>query len=430
MKTTVHPAKRPLRGHLVVPGDKSISHRALLFGALADGESTVSGALRSGDCRSTLACLRALGVRVDETDAGDLVVHGVGLRGLSAPSGPVDCGRSGTTMRLLAGILAGQSFPTKMTGDEQLLRRPMRRIVDPLRAMGADIEAVDGRAPLRIRPAALRGVEHTLDVASAQVKSAALLAGLYADGPTVVRQCGRARDHTERLLAAIGATVRTDALVVTIEPPASLYPFALRVPGDISSAAFPLVAALLVPGSEIILREVGLNPTRTGLLDVLRRMDARIDIENRRLEGGEPVGDLTVRASRLTATTIGGECIVRMIDELPILAVAAAFAHGTTLVHDARELRVKETDRIETIVSELTALGARIESQPDGFVIHGPTPLSGGAVDSHRDHRLAMALTVAGFAADGDVELRRAEYAADSYPGFFDDLRSLEAGDD
>jgi len=425
MKTTVRPALGPLRGTIEVPGDKSISHRALLFGSLADGESRIGGLLRSGDCLATRACLGALGVNIEDASDKSVIIHGVGLYGLAAPTEPIDCGRSGTAMRLLAGILAGQDFPSTLTGDDQLLRRPMLRIVEPLREMGGKIEATDGHAPLRIVGTRLRGISHDLAIASAQVKSALLLAGLYADRRTTIRQGGPARDHTEKMLAAMGANIEVDDLTVTVDPPQSLSPFTIHVPGDISSAAFPIVAALLVPGSEITLTHMGLNPTRTGLLDVLEVMGARIRVDNRRIENGEPVGDVTVRSSRLKATTISGSTVVRMIDEFPILAVAASFAHGKTVVHDAKELRVKETDRISTIVSELRALGAKIEEHPDGFAIDGPTPLRGGIVDSHRDHRLAMALTVAGLAAEGDVIVNRAEYAADSYPGFLDQLHSL-----
>jgi len=427
MKTIVRPTHGPLRGTLSVPGDKSISHRALLFGALANGRSRISGLLSSGDCRTTRACLERFGVEIEDGADDSVIIHGVGLRGLTSPADAIDCGRSGTTMRLLAGILAGQNFSSTLTGDDQLLRRPMLRIVKPLQAMGGEIESADGRAPLRIVGTQLRGIAHTLSVASAQVKSALLLAGLYADGPTTICQCGPARDHTERMLEAMGASIQVDGLTVAIDPSQSLSPLSISIPGDISSAAFPIVAALLVPGSEITLTRVGLNPTRTGLLDVLETMGARIQIDNRCIESGEPVGDFTVRASRLTSTTIDGNAVVRMIDEFPILAVAASFAHGTTIVRGAAELRVKETDRIATILAELRTLGARIDEHPDGFEVHGPTALQGGIVDSHRDHRLAMALTVAGLAAKGNVTVDQAEYAADSYPRFLEQLYSLEA---
>jgi 3-phosphoshikimate 1-carboxyvinyltransferase len=426
VRLTIHPGA-PLRGRIRVPGDKSISHRALLLGALADGTGQVSDFLPSGDCLATLVCLRALGVDVEVHDSTTLTVHGRGLHGLRVPSAPLNCVRSGTTMRLLAGILVGQPFAGVLTGDEQLLRRPMRRIVEPLRRMGAEIEATDGHAPLTIRGRRLRGCDHTLPVASAQVKSALLLAGLYADGPTTVRQPGPARDHTERMLAAMGATIEVTGLTVTLAPSSSLSPLPLSIPGDISSAAFPLVAAALVPGSEVTIQGVGVNPTRTGLLDVLRAMGAEIALDNEREQGNEPVADVTVRASDLHGVEIGGDTVVRMIDEFPVLAVAATQARGTTLVRDAAELRVKETDRIATVVTELHALGARIEPLPDGFMVEGPTSLHGAAVHSHGDHRLAMALSVAGLIAEGEVVIENAECVADSFPGFTELMRRMGA---
>jgi len=407
-----------------VPGDKSISHRALLLGALADGASQISGFLPCGDCLATLACIRALGVEVTPQPT-NLIVHGRGLHGLRAPAAPLNCVRSGTTMRLLAGILAGQPFASTLTGDPQLLRRPMRRIAEPLRRMGAEIETTDGHAPLIIHGRHLHGCDHTLPVASAQVKSALLLAGLYADGPTTVRQPGPARDHTERMLTAMGAAIETAGLTVTLYPSSPLSPLSLSIPGDISSAALPLVAAALVPGSEVTIEGVGVNPTRTGLLDVLRAMGANIVIGNEREHRNEPVADVTVRASDLVGVEIGGDTVVRMIDEFPILAVAATQAHGTTIVRDAAELRVKETDRIATVVTELRALGARIEPLSDGFTVKGPTPLHGALVDSHGDHRLAMALAVAGLVAKGEVVIENAECIADSFPGFVELMRDL-----
>jgi 3-phosphoshikimate 1-carboxyvinyltransferase len=422
----VHPGGS-LRGRGRVPGDKSISHRALLLGALADGASHISGFLPSRDCLATLACLRALGVHVEAHDETTLTVGGRGLRGLQAPGALLNCVRSGTTMRLLAGILAGQSFDCTLTGDPQLLRRPMRRITEPLRRMGAGIEATDGHAPLAVHGRRLHGCDHTLAVASAQVKSALLLAGLYADGPTTVRQLGPARDHTERLLAAMGAAIQVSGLNVTLDPSPTLSPLALHIPGDLSSAAFPLVAAALLPGSEVTIERVGVNPTRTGLLDVLRAMGAGVTVEDEREQGGEPVADVTMRASDLAGAEVSGHTVVRMIDEFPVLAVAATQAHGTTVVRDAAELRVKETDRIATAVAELRVLGARVEPRPDGFVVEGPTPLRGGVVDSHGDHRLAMALAVAGLVAQGEVTIENAECVPDSFPGFVEFMRSLGA---
>ncbi|HIP95584.1 MAG TPA: 3-phosphoshikimate 1-carboxyvinyltransferase [Anaerolineae bacterium] len=448
MNLTVHPGG-PLRGCVRVPGDKSISHRALLLGALADGDSHVANFLPSGDCLATLACVRALGVEVTPSPSTLLragpgpspyegiafVVHGRGLHGLRPPAAPLDCARSGTTMRLLAGILAGQPFPSTLTGDRQLLRRPMRRIAEPLRRLGAEIETAGGHAPLTVRGQRLHGHEHTLAVASAQVKSALLLAGLYADGPTTVHQPGPARDHTERMLAAMGAEIRVSGLTVTLTPPTpsgrggpgSLAPLSLSIPGDISSAAFPLVAAALVPGSEVTVEGVGVNPTRTGLLDVLRAMGADVMLHHEREQGSEPVADVTVRASDLRGVEVGGDTVVRMIDEFPVLAVAATQAHGPTVVRDAAELRVKETDRIAAIVAGLRALGARIEPLPDGFIVEGPTPLRGGLVDSHGDHRLAMALAVAGLIAAGEVVIKNAGCIGDSFPGFVELMQGIGA---
>lgn len=435
----------PLRGQACVPGDKSISHRALMLGALADGVSQVKGFLPGGDCLATLGCMRALGVEIEMRSDGfsrsdahprattkvvtmHLTIHGRGLRGLCAPSAPLDCVRSGTTMRLLAGILAGQDFDSTLSGDPQLLARPMRRVVEPLRAMGADISDTGGHGPLVIHGKRLRGGEHTLAVASAQVKSALLLAGLFADTPVYVRQPGPSRDHTERMLSAMGVDIAATDLDVMLTPPAGpLAPLTLTVPGDISSAAFPLVAALLASDSEITLTGVNTNWTRTGLMDVLAAMGAEIALTNEGVQGGEPIADLTARSASLVETEIGGDTVVRMIDEFPILAVAATQARGTTVVRDARELRVKETDRIATVVAELRKLGAQIAPHDDGFTVTGPTPLRGATVDSHGDHRLGMALAVAGLVAEGETVIEDAERIADSFPGFVDVMTSLGA---
>jgi len=426
----------PLRGQAHVPGDKSISHRALLLGALAAGDSRIRGFLSSGDCLASLGCLRALGIAVTASDGDVLIVHGRGLDGLQSPAAPLDCVRSGTTMRLLAGILAGQRFDCTLTGDAQLLRRPMRRVVDPLRQMGAEIADSDGHGPLIVRGRPLRGCDHALPIASAQVKSALLLAGLYADGPTTVRQPGPARDHTERMLRAQIAlrAPHTAALTCaagawTLDPAAidHLGPLDLTVPGDISSAAFPLAAAALLPGSEVTITGVGVNPTRTGLLDVLRAMGAEVVVENEREQGGEPVADVTVRGAPLKSVEISGDTVVRMIDEFPALAVAATQARGVTVVRDARELRVKETDRIAAVVAELQALDARITPLPDGFVVEGPTVLRGAVVGSHGDHRLAMALAVAGLIAQGETRIEGAECIPDSFPGFVGVMQRLGA---
>ena len=425
MKRAIEPFHTPIRGSIRVPGDKSISHRALLLAALADGESRIRDLLPSHDCHATRGCLVSLGVEIHDAAECVVTVRGAGQRGLRRPVRSLDCVRSGTTMRLLAGLLAGQPFPSLLTGDEQLLRRPMARVVDPLRRMGAQIDAEDGRAPLLIHGTALHGAEHQLEIASAQVKSALLLAGLTAEGSTSVHEPGPSRDHTERMLNAMGADVRIDRRTIVISPVKRLTPIDLCVPGDQSSAAYWLVAATLVPESRLRLTGVGVNPTRTGLIDVLRRMGASIEAENERIEASEPVADLVVEACELRAVTIEGETVVQMIDEFPILAVAATQAHGTTVVRDAGELRVKESDRIASTVDALRGLGARIDERPDGFAVEGPTRLRGGEVDGHGDHRLVMALTVAGWIAAGPVKIDGAERAEDSYPGFFNEVENL-----
>lgn len=431
---TVYPG-HPLNGSIRVPGDKSISHRALLLGALAEGTSRIRGFLPAADCLATIACLRALGIRVVRRGA-HVIVHGHGLRGFRSPRAPLHCGRSGTTMRLLAGILAGQDFDTVLTGDPQLLRRPMRRVVEPLRRMGAAIEDTDGHAPLIIHGRRLHGGEHDLPVASAQVKSALLLAGLYADGPTTVREPMPSRDHTERMLSSQICPIPGAPPPLlrspsgwTIDPHsiAHLEPLDLAVPGDFSSAAFLLAAALLIPHSAVTVRNVGVNPTRTGLLDVLRQMGAEILIEDERMEGNEPVAHITARSSDLQGVPVSGPTVVRMIDEFPILAVVATQATGQTVVRDAGELRVKESDRIASITEELRKMGAHIEPLPDGFVVEGPTPLKGTRVTGHGDHRLAMALFVAGLVADGETIIEGTEYIEDSFPGFVETMVTIGA---
>ncbi len=420
---------RPLQGRVAVPGDKSISHRALLFASLADGTSRVRNLLRGGDCQATLACVRQLGVLVAQDAAGTVSIEGRGLRGLVEPSSVVACANSGTTIRLLAGLLAGQRFTSFLSGTPQLQSRPMGRIVDPLREMGARIIGrQSGRfAPLAIEGSPLARLHYTLPVASAQVKSCLLLAGLYAEGGCVLTEPAASRDHSEILLARMGAELEIDGLRVAITPPESLQAFELDVPGDLSSAAFPLVAAALLPGSELCLSGVGVNPRRDGLLEALTSMGAVLRRESLCEAGGEPVADLVVHPAQLHGAEIGGAQIPRMIDELPLLAVAATQAHGVTRVRDAAELRVKETDRIATTVAELRKLGAHIEAAPDGFVVEGPTQLRGAPVNSHGDHRLAMALTIAGLLAAGQTTIMGAEVCADSFPGFVDLLRTLGA---
>ena len=419
-----------LTGNCSVPGDKSISHRAVMFGSIAEGETYIRNFLDGGDCRSTIDVMRGLGVQVDVVTPTELVVHGRGLDGLQEPANVLDCGNSGTTIRLLTGLLVGQQFASFLNGTAQIRRRPMGRIVRPLRGMSADImgRQMGEYAPLGIRPSRLRGLEYTMPVASAQVKSCLLLAGLYAHGLTIVIEPGPARDHTERMLAAMGAPIMVYGNKITSERPQTpLRPLDITVPGDISSAAFLLVAGAITPNSHITITGVGTNPTRTGIIEGLQAMGASIRFTNPRDEGGEPVADLVVTTSSLCGTTFGGEQIVTMIDELPILAVAATQAEGRTVVRDAHELRVKETDRIATTVSELRKLGAKIEPTADGFIIDGPTPLIGAPVESHDDHRLAMAMTVAGLVARGKTVVHGAEVTADSFPGFEVTLQALGA---
>ena len=416
---TVQPGAA-LRGRMSVPGDKSISHRAVLLGAIAEGATRAGNFSPAADCQATLGVVRALGVEVVESGPAALVVRGKGLNGLQEADDVLDCVRSGTTMRLLAGLLAGQPFFSVLNGDAQLQRRPMDRIVEPLRRMGAVVMGRDGgrRPPLAIQGGRLRGIDYTLPVSSAQVKSALLLAGLYADSPTTLRVPGPARDHTERMIRAMGARLEIEDLKLGIEPGQRLEVVELTVPGDFSSAAFLLVAATLVPGSEITVEGVGINPTRTGLLDVLQVMGAEVAVHDERMAGGEPVADLTICTSELCGVEVGGDLVVRTIDEFPILAIAATQARGETLVRDAAELRVKETDRIATAVEELRCLGAEIEPRADGFIVCGPTPLVGTAVHTHGDHRLAMALVVAGLIARGETTVRDVDCIADSFPGF------------
>jgi 3-phosphoshikimate 1-carboxyvinyltransferase len=428
---TVSPARR-LRGTIAVPGDKSISHRAAMFNALADGEAVVENFLPGEDCLSTLSVLERLGASCELSTDGDrplLRVKGAGIDGLREPGDVLDCGNSGTTMRLMSGVLAGQAFMSVLTGDESLRGRPMARVTEPLRQMGAHIDGRDGGrlAPLAIRGGGLHGISFRMPVHSAQVKSAVLLAGMYAEGETTVEEPAATRDHTERMLAAMGARITREGPAVRITPGARLQATPLRVPNDISSAAFWMVAAAVHPDAELRLTGVGLNPTRTGIIDTLRAMGADLSIEEERVVGGEPVGDLVVRSSRLEGTLVEGELALRLMDEAPALAVAAAFAHGTTVVRDAEELRVKESDRIATVVSQLAALGAGIEERDDGFVVEGGG-LRGGEARSFNDHRLAMALAVAGLVSREPVTVEDADAVAVSYPSFWDDLERVADG--
>ena len=423
-----------LRGTVQVPGDKSISHRALLFGAIAEGETVIEGLLPAEDPLSTAACLRAMGVGVSEIVAGQSVrVSGVGLDGFQEPSDVLDCGNSGTTMRLMLGLLAGRAGRHfVLTGDGSLRQRPMRRVGDPLARMGAQIAGRQGGnyAPLAVAGRQLVGTNITTAVASAQVKSAILLAALTAEGSTTVIEPAQSRDHSERMLRAFGADLEVGGpnnTQVTVRPGATLRGQSVVVPGDISSAAFWLVAGAITPGADITVENVGLNPSRTGILDVLEQMGARISVLERRDVAGEPVGNLQVCHGPLQAFEIGGDLIPRLVDEIPVLAVAACCAEGTSRITGAEELRVKETDRLAVMARQLGAMGAAIEEFEDGMTIVGGRPLNGAVVDSETDHRVAMSLAVAATVATGDSQLHRPEAAAVSYPEFWDHLARLRA---
>ena len=415
-----------LVGHAAVPGDKSISHRAVLIGAIGEGESRIAGFGRSADTESTIAAVRALGVQVEEHDVDTLTVHGVGLRGLTPPAAPIGCGNAGTLMRLLTGILAGQSGRFELVGDESLSSRPQERVAEPLRRMGARIETVDGHAPVVVEGGSLHASDYELPVPSAQVKSAVLLAGLFSEGETNVVEPLPTRDHTERLLERAGAIVRRRPESVSILGAERLSFGEVEIPGDFSSAAALLVAAVTVPGSDVTVHGVGLNPRRTGLLDVLERMGARVAVYNRRSIGGEPAGDVQVRASELVGAAVDASEVPRLVDELPLLALAACHARGETVVAGAAELRLKETDRIDGVVEELRRIGAHIRATADGFRIRGvPARLRGGVLDARGDHRLAMVGAVAGLSSREGVDVRGAEAVGTSFPGFFQVLEQL-----
>ena len=411
-------ASGPLRGSVGVPGDKSVSHRALMFGALADGTSRIRGFLEGEDTRATAAVLQQLGVRIETPAEGERVVHGVGLHGLRASADLLDCGNAGTGMRLLAGLLAGQAFDSTLVGDTSLSKRPMRRVTDPLAAMGARIDTQAGLPPLQVRGGQrLHGIRYELPVASAQVKSALLLAGLYADGETEVIEPHPTRDYTERMLAAFGWPIAFEPGHAKLSGGHALRATDVDVPADFSSAAFFLVAASIVPGSELRLPAVGLNPRRTGLLEALRLMGADIRVENERSSGGEPVGDLVVRHAPLHGVELPEALVPDMIDEFPALFVAAAVANGNTVIRGAAELRVKESDRLAAMATGLRALGIAVDETPDGAAIHGGT-LAGGAVESLTDHRIAMSFAVAGLVAQAPVRINDCRHVATSFPGF------------
>lgn len=416
---------RRLRGEVTIPGDKSISHRAVMFGALAEGKTEITGFLRGADCLSTISCFRQLGISIEET-ADKIIVHGKGLHGLRAPVSTLDTGNSGTTTRLISGILAGQNFTSVLTGDSSIQRRPMRRIMTPLSQMGASIRSIKENdcAPLEITGSSLHGISYMSPVASAQVKSAVLLAGLYADGETSVTETAISRNHTELMLKSFGADIRTDHLTATIRPNPALHAMDIHVPGDISSAAYFIAAGSLVPDSEILIRNVGINPTRDGIIRVAREMGADITLFNEK-NTGEPVADLLVKSSSLHGITIGGDIIPTLIDELPIIAVMAAAADGTTVIRDAAELKVKESDRIAVMTENLSAMGCDITATQDGMIIHGRNALQGSVIDPHSDHRIAMSFAVAAMIADGETEIKDADCVMISYPDFYDDLKKL-----
>ena len=416
----------PLKGELTVPGDKSISHRAVMFGAIANGTTRITNFLQGADCLSTIACFQKLGISIENTPS-EILVHGKGLHGLSAPSDYLDTGNSGTTTRLIAGILAGQEFTSFLTGDASIQTRPMKRIIQPLSLMGASVESLRGNdcVPLKIQGHPLQSISYLSPVASAQVKSCILLAGLYGNDITSVTEPFLSRNHTELMLSHFGAKISSQNTTVSIEPEPVLYGTDISVPGDISSAAYFIAAALLVPGSELLIKHVGINPTRDGILRVCKAMGADIQLMNHSTAGGEPVADLLVRHSTLHGTVIEGELIPALIDEIPVIAVLAANAKGTTVIRNAEELKVKESNRLGILVEELTAMGGNVEETSDGMIIHGGAPLQGASIDSRLDHRIAMSFAIAGLAAEGTTQLLRADCANISYPGFYKDLREL-----
>jgi len=425
---TIKPCPR-LEGEVVLPGDKSISHRAVILNSLAKGKAKIDNFAPGEDCLATIRCLRALGVKIGKQGSRDsptLLVSGTGEDGLKEAGNVLDAQDSATTMRLLGGLLSSQPFLSVITGDVSLRNRPMGRLIEPLRLMGAEIwgRERDSFAPLVIRGKKLRGIDFTLPVPSAQIKSAILLAGLLARGNTVLHQTIPSRDHTERMLKRMGASLESRGNSISLQPLNSpLVPVNIRVPGDISSAAYFLVAGVIHHNARIVIRDCGINPTRTGILDILLAMGASLKIDNERLETGEPLADIVVESSELNGIEVGGDIIPRLIDEIPVLAVAGCFAKGKTVIRDAGELRVKESDRIATVASELSRLGAKIEPLPDGMVIYGGRPLSGTEVDSHFDHRLAMSLAVAGLIAKGETTIKHAQVAQVSYPDFWQTLQ-------
>ena len=418
----------PLKGELTIPGDKSISHRAVMLGAISQGTTSVTNFLRGADCLSTISCFRKMGIAIEENPT-EILIHGKGLHGLSAPETVLDVGNSGTTMRLLSGILAGQDFSSSLTGDASIRKRPMKRVITPLSLMGASIESIPGNgcAPLAIQGMPLTGIHYQSPVSSAQVKSCVLLAGLYADSTTKVTEPFVSRNHSELMLRSFGAEIQTEGTTVSVQPDPLLIGQKVEVPGDISSAAYFIAAGLLIPGSEILIKNVGINPTRDGILRVCRAMGADIEILNEQEHCGELTADLLVRHSALKGTVIEGGIIPTLIDELPVIAVMAAFAEGTTIIRDAQELKVKESNRLDIIVHHLKEMGADITPAPDGMIIRGGKPLTGAVLDSHMDHRIAMSFAIAAMAGNGETEILNSDCVSISYPDFYADLRRLQS---
>ncbi len=418
---------KPLHGEITVPGDKSISHRAVMLGAISQGTTSVTNFLKGADCLSTIDCFRKMGIDIEQTSE-EILIHGKGLHGLTSPQATLDVGNSGTTMRLLSGILAGQNFSCEITGDASIQKRPMKRIIAPLTAMGAKVNSIKGNdcAPLYIEGKPLKGIHYTSPVSSAQVKSCVLLAGLYGDSPTSVTEPFVSRNHSELMLASFGAQVSVDNTTVTIEPEPELEGQKVQVPGDISSAAYFIAAGLLIPGSEILVKNVGINPTRDGILRVCRQMGADITLLNQREHCGELSADLLIRHSTLKGAVIRGALIPTLIDELPVIGVMAAFAQGTTVIADAQELKVKESNRLDIMVHHLTAMGAKVTPTEDGMIIQGGETLHGAVLDSHLDHRIAMSFAIAGLAAQGETQITRGDCVNISYPDFYSHLSSLK----
>ena len=415
-----------IRGEITVPGDKSISHRSVMFGSIAKGTTAIHNFLEGADCLSTIGCFRRMGIEIENKN-GTVIVHGKGMHGLTAPSGTLDCGNSGTTTRLISGILAPQNFDVTLTGDESIQKRPMKRIIEPLSMMGADIKSIRGNdcAPLKICGMPLAGIHYTSKVASAQVKSAILLAGLYADGLTTVTEPQVSRNHTELMLKFFGAELESKETSVTIWPATELFGNQIDVPGDISSSVYFVAAGLILPNSEVLIKNVGINPTRAGLIKVCEAMGADLTLLNENHGNAEPTADLLVRTSSLKACTIEGDIIPTLIDELPTIAMMACFAEGTTVIRDAAELKVKESNRIAIMVENLRAMGADVEETEDGMIIHGGKPLHGAVIDSHKEHRIAMTFAVAALAAEGETEIHDADCVNISYPAFYEELERL-----